>query len=313
MIRWILRASRQVRQTCRHPPHGPDWPPVFYWLEFGGLAVALAATNPWFWPFGLWGRRLVGGAALAVLVALPAFQTWPPSCFALQYPVNRIFARRLEKSSLRQSRQREMRRMWRWEHVGLGIGITAALGIGRAGILRRALPSEPPEPPPILEIPDGLLVRMPGASAHWDPWRRRMVVGTAWTGARWLDAHVLSHEAAHAQQPVWRTRMADVWIKAVLVAGVALGGTGFGGNLMPWVAGSLIGAGDVLFRWPLERAADREATARLRQVAPDPPGFAAWAQALERSHAWAQGLETARWALLGAVGTALAAVLRHGR
>ena len=136
-----------------------------------------------------------------------------------------------------------------------------------------------------------------------------MVVGRAWDGATWLSHQVLAHEQAHAAQPLWRTRLADVWIKSMLVGTCVAAFLGWWPALVPWIGAGVALVGDAVWRWPLEADADRTAAAQVQSVAGDAPAVHTWVTRLVQRDRVALVLESFGWAAMVFVAGFLAASL----
>ncbi len=295
-------------------------PRIYYGFLGIFLGAVLLAWDPMRWPVlhTLWGVRLLWGTAVVSAFGMMHFKTGTPTCFALEaYPLRQEEGFIPANRSLTQSRERSAGPMSEWSVVkwsGIGVLISWAV---QAVTWRH----DPPFPRVDEAMPDAtawpewsryVVSRLSGRLAHWDPWRTRMVVGQAWDETGWLGLHVLAHELAHAAQPRWRLRLADGWIKGLLLVSVAAGLFGPAGWGAPLLAAGALGLGDAGWRWPLEAQADDQAGERLASEISDATTRAAvrhWGQRIRRRHRAALAAETVFWAAGAAVLVALTQAL----
>lgn len=164
----------------------------------------------------------------------------------------------------------------------------------RHAIRRREPP--PPDAPGLPIVPVTVpLRRVPGQVAHWDPWRRKLVIGDEWLDPPApLGQYVLAHELVHATQPVGRLRLVTLWLLALM------GASTLGALVLPstpWWAPTIAGlflAGEVLGRWRIEDDAIRRTLAVLGVT---DPRWIAWHRATIPRHRWMMTLDSVGWAL----------------
>lgn len=208
-----------------------------------------------------------------------------------------------------------------WENpgfLGIVVGALSALGVRWVWMADEA--PEPPAPArwPAVATLLGDQVRLrraEGGSAYFDPWRNEVVLGCQWTLDNWTTYRILAHERGHAEQPRWRTRLADAG-RFVIVAGVF----GIGGLAAPSLeAAATVGMAVLLWEacwhWPLERDANETACRRLLAAMPDGSprlrqSVDRWMHSIQTRHRIANILEGLGWACATAAMTYVVFLLR---
>lgn len=191
----------------------------------------------------------------------------------------------------------------------------SALSAGFFLLARRRLLQAPlPEPPGASLFPTpaaitaaetrATVVWTTGRTAHYDPWTQRLTLGDQWRSDTLLARHVAAHECVHAGQPrrwaLWASRPGAVAFVSAVVAGCF-----WPPPLNLLVVLAFMGIWGTFSLWPLETAADAEATRRLSGWAHARLGTEAakavtvWADALARRHRWTLMLE---WGAMAASG-----------